>query len=187
MTTEKTALQGGAMRVIVQGPAFPMLEKLVRAFPTESRRAMGRIATTLMRRLRQAVASGGGAHGVPSWPQHDVITQLLHPGRRLGGMLSNTNTVQRYQIGERIQVVGWVSGLEKVAVLFQIADSGVFSKEQRRMIYKRAQWDRGIMHWVQQGYRRPARPAIEPFVGAHRPVLLDWFLSAVEKIIRSKK
>jgi len=180
---------GGPSPILIRvgGEGFEFLRELAKHFPAETRRASGWVASTLLKRMRRVMASGGGVHGAPKFEPWAFITAALRGRGPIGGVLARPSSFVMYKSRNSI-VLGWPSGLDEYGSAFQTAEKREFSKDERKAIYRATGWDRTVIHAVRSfGYDRPARPVIEPVVEGARPEIPKWLTVAAIKAIANSK
>lgn len=153
-----------------------------RMFPREMYRAFGQVGSIVLRRMKKQMADigkGGVGVGMLAAQPKSWITEALHPGRPLGGVLAKPHTMQMFKVSDGVLTVGWLSSLDGWAKAFQSPESREFTTPERAMMHRRGV---DIRKWGST-YVRPPRPVVAPIAEAARPEYADWLNSAVRKLI----
>lgn len=156
------------------------LNALARQFPREMLQANGRAASIVKRKLRSAMAKGGGTADVPSFAALDPITVALKGRSQPGGVLADSGVIVSYRLGIT-QIVGWPDKLQGIASAFQSAETRPNTPQERQRFHIRAP---GLD--IPTQYARPARPAIEPLSATVNRDYPKWIMGAATKIIGKK-
>lgn len=157
---------------------------LQRRFPRETYRGIGRAASTIRSKMRKVMKVGGGIEGVPKFDGLDEITEELRAQglvkrsvpNTVGGKLSEPSAIQMFKNGKGRFQVGFVTGLEPYAKMFQTSNVRQL-KRSEAILFHRAGY-RGA-----SVYDRPARPVVEPFAERMGRDLTKWAIRNTEKIL----
>jgi hypothetical protein len=165
---------------------YARLNSMIKQFPRETYKAIGRVGSTVRGKMRAVMRSGGGVNGVPVFAGLSKDTLLRrkrfggYRGKKPGGILRKSFAIQMFRKGKGALQIGFVDGLRPYAEEFQKSQARQMEKAERRMFYI-AGADKGIM------YNRPARPVLVPFTRYIRPFISGWLTGAMDKILDGKK
>jgi hypothetical protein len=185
----------------LSGEALTFFRDAAKAFPKEVRSAFGVVANTIARQMRKAMRVGGGVYGVPSFAPHNVLSTFLRGPRPIGGKLTLPHMIQAYKPKQDMQMIGFLTDLDPYARAFQTSSVRPFTKEERRMFYRRGIRGKqeeyaGVKFNVRSaelasmraGYNRPGRPVIDPVVANANPMLSKWLKGALRSaLLRGKQ
>ena len=155
--------------------------KLAAMFPREARRAQGRAANTVKRKMIAAMKKGGGTKDVPRLAPKHAITIALTGDRPIGGLLAEPNRIVAFRRGET-QIVGWPNGLEKAGSRFQSGATRPMEDAERRYLYLRMAKKTGTRPAkISPIYMRPERPVVMPLGESVAKDYPRWMLSSLTK------
>jgi hypothetical protein len=152
------------------------LMRLLVSFPRETYRGLGRAGAAIRSKMRKLMRRGGGSDGVSKFRPLNYLTTGVHPGRPMGGKLSQPSAIQMYRQGKGALVIGFVSALVGWAKPFQESENRAFTKGERYFFHKY-----GLQ--TPERYVRPARNMVEPFAEYYRKEFVEWALKATNKIL----
>ena len=166
-----------AFTVHVNAADKARLFSLMVNFPRETYRGLGRSGATIRSKMRKLMSASGGTDGVHKFAAKDAWTGVIHPGRKLGGILSKAHAIQMKKEGKASITIGFLSALEPWAKAFQEKETRPMSAGERHMFHKLG------FALVPNTYARPARDMVEPFGLHYQSDLLKWAIRNTEKIL----